>query len=239
MLASGLEQPNVVGSLSTDVQAPATFRHELLDFIARELPKWRDRPDRPVESSETVLSSQLCAHLNGVARHSDGWDVLQFRPEERDEENAGRKIDIVPAPCGTTICIEGRRHTDFDAILPIECKRLPIPKGSRRDEREYVFSEHSSAGGIQRFKSGAHGSTHRLASMIAYVQREATEYWDARIASWITELSDAEIPGWSRRDLLQFDRKDGVLRMAWLHSIHDRENGFSSIELRHLWIEMD
>jgi len=128
MLASGLEHLSVVGSLSTDIHAPATFRYKLLDFIASELPKWRDRPDRPVESSETVLSSQLCAHLNGAARHSAGWDVLQFRPEERDEENAGRKIDIVPAPCGTTICIEGRRHTDFDSILPIECKRLPFRK---------------------------------------------------------------------------------------------------------------
>jgi len=70
--------------------------------------------------------------------------------------------------------------------------------------------------------------------MIAYVQGEATEYWDARIASWITELADAEVPGWSRRDLLQFDRKDGVLRVAWLHSIHDREKGLSAVELRHL-----
>ena len=56
---------------------------------------------------------------------------------------------------GVAICVEGRRHTDFDSLMPIECKRLPTPKGDDRDEREYVFSEHTSTGGIQATTAAA------------------------------------------------------------------------------------
>lgn len=108
------------GYLSKEVHLLATSRYELLNFIAGELPRWRDRSDRKVETAETALTSQLCAHLNSAARHSTGWDFLQFRIEEPDEQNKGRKIDLVPAPCAATVWIEGRRHTDFDTILPIE-----------------------------------------------------------------------------------------------------------------------
>jgi hypothetical protein len=239
MLASDPEQMNVVGSLSTDLHAPATFRHELLGFIVNELPKWRDRPDRPKESSETVLSSQLCAHLNAVARHSEGWDMLQFRSEERDEANAGRKIDIVPAPCGTTISIEGRRHTDFDAILPIECKRLPTPSGGSRDEREYVFSQYSTTGGIQRFKAGQHGALHLIAAMIGYIQRENVDYWQQEVAGWISALVSAKEPGWTTKDALVLEARESVKRSATLRSVHERANGHADIELHHLWIEMN
>ena len=72
MLANRPNGSRQIGALDRDVQQPATFRHALIDFIADELPRWRDRPDRRVETSETVLTSQLCAHLNSVARHSDG-----------------------------------------------------------------------------------------------------------------------------------------------------------------------
>lgn len=165
------------GMLGRDVHVPATFRHELLAFIATELPRWRDRPDREPETAETILTSQLVAHLNSAARHSDGWDVLQFRPEETDEQERGRKVDLVAAPCGATIWIDGRRHADFDALMPIECKRLPTPPGKNRDEREYVFNQHASTGGIQRFKEGHHGAAHSLAGMIGYVQENTAKHW--------------------------------------------------------------
>jgi hypothetical protein len=135
------------GTFSSDLQKPATFRHELLEFIVGELPRWRDRADRPGATAETALTSQLCAHLNGVSRHSAGWDILQFRVEEADEKHKGSKIDLVASPSGATILVEGRRHTEFDSLLPIECKRLPTPIDRDRDEREYVISRHSSTGG--------------------------------------------------------------------------------------------
>jgi hypothetical protein len=238
MLADTPDTSAQFGTLSSDVQKPSTFRHELIDFIAGELPRWRDRPDRPVETAETSLTSQLCGHLNGASRHSPGFDILQFRVEEQDEEQAGRKIDMVASPCGASICVEGRRHTEFDSLMPIECKRLPTPKGSDRDEREYVFSRYSSTGGIQRFKEGNHASQHSFAAMIGYVQEETTAVWDTRVAGWINGLAGVE-PGWTTGDLLHLDQKDTTLRLAVFGSSHGRQKGLAAIDLRHLWLEMN
>ena len=238
MLANNQDNPAQIGTLSSGVQEPATFRRELLDFIADQLPRWRDRPDRPNETSETVLTSQFCAHLNSATRHSIGWDVLQFRVEEADEKNRGRKIDLVPSPRGVAIWVEGRRHTDFDVLLPLECKRLPTPKGNRRDEREYVISQTSSTGGIQRFKAGDHGAAHRLGAMIGYIQEQTTAHWSERVGSWISDLSGTH-DGWSLKDLLHLERQDAPLRMAIFRSSHERGNGLADIELRHLWLEMN
>ena len=238
MLADNPDGSPQIGAFSSDVQKPATFRLELIDFIARELPRWRDRPDRPRVMSETILTSQLCAHLNSTARHSSGWDILQFRVEEGDEQNRGRRIDLVAAPAGTTILIENRRHTDFDTLIPIECKRLPTPMDKDRDEREYVISRYSTTGGIQRFKAGYHGATHDLGAMIGYVQDETVKEWDERIAGWINELANNHEPGWTIRDLLHSILVDRILRIAVLRSLHEREGSLSDIHLRHLWIEM-
>jgi hypothetical protein len=238
MLANASDTSARLGALSSDVQKPATFRHELIDFIAKELPRWRDRPDRPAATAETSLTSQLCGHLNGASRHATGFDILQFRVEEQDEQKPGRKIDLVAAPCGASICVEGRRHTEFDSLMPIECKRLPTPKGPDRDEREYVISSHSSTGGIQRFKDGNHAGTHAFAAIIGYVQEGNTAHWSMRVADWINDLAGAEL-GWTTKDLLHLDRDDTALRLAMFHSAHERQKGLGTIELRHLWLEMN
>jgi hypothetical protein len=226
-----------VGSLHREIQKPATFRDELIAFIADELPKWRGRPDRPPETSETALTSQVCAHLNSAARHSPGWDILQFRVEEPDERQGGRKIDLVAAPSGTTVTIEGRAHVDFDSLMPIECKRLPTPTGPGRDEREYVITRNGTTGGIQRFKEGRHGAGHGIGAMIAYVQDGTSEVWEPRVASWISALAGIE-PGWTTKDLLHMQSRDGSRRLSLLSSSHERCNGLQPINLRHLWIEM-
>ncbi len=182
--------------------------HELIDFIAYELPRWRDHPDRSAQTSETALTSQLCGHLNTAARFSPGWDILQFRIEEPDEQQRGRKIDLVASPCGPTVWIEGRRCTQFDTLLPIECKRLPTPKDKDRDEREYVINRHATTGGIQRFKAGNHGAAHSLAAMIAYVQAESPATWHGRLNAWIGELERSTHIGWSAKDLMRIDPVD-------------------------------
>jgi hypothetical protein len=226
------------GSLSRDVHLPATALYELLSFISDELPRWRDRPDRKRETSETSLSSQLCAHLNSTARHSVGWDILQFRTEEPDDQVKGRKIDLVPAPCDAIVWVEGRRHIDFDALLPIECKRLPTPKDKDRDEREYVFNKHASTGGIQRFKAGHHGAGHKLGAMIGYVQHGTCSSWTTRVAEWINDLIASRQKGWTANDHLHLERDDATRQVAVLSSTHTREKGLSEIALRHLWVQM-
>jgi len=239
MLAKSTTAFAASGALCGGLHLPDTFRHELLAFIAHELPRWRDRPDRKAETSETTLTSQLCAHLNSAARHADGLDILQFRIEEPDEQHKGRKIDLVPAPCGTTLWIDGRRHADFDSILPIECKRLPTPKDKDRDEREYVFSKHSTTGGMQRFKAGHHGAVHRLGAMIAYVQEETAPIWYKRVTAWISELATSMQPGWSTNDLLQVEHDANAAGVAVYRSSHTREGNLPIIELRHLWVRMN
>jgi hypothetical protein len=237
MLANSPTVSTNSGSLSPDVHLPATSRFELIEFIASELPRWRDRIDRPHETSETVLTSQLCGHLNSAARLSS-WDFLQFRVEEQDEQKRNRKIDLVPSPCGATVIIEGRRHTDFDTILPIECKRLPTPTETGRDEREYVVSKSNSTGGIHRFKVGLHGGTHAVGAMIAYVQTDTPSLWTTRVENWIKDMIDAGQAGWSPSDYLLILRDDSIKRLTVLRSTHSRL-GKGAIELRHLWVGMN
>lgn len=237
MLADSAEGSIRSGAFASDVQRPSAFRSNLIGFIRHELPKWRDHPQRPFELAETGLTSQLCAHLNSATRLSPGWDILQFRVEEPDEQERGRKIDLVPAPSGTTIWIGGRSYTHYDALLPIECKRLPVPADARRDAREYVYSSLSSTGGIQRFKAGHHGAAHDEAVMIAYVQSDDVGAWAERISSWIADLATQRTPGWTEGDALHPLAPQGS-RLLQLRSVHTRSGVLPPIALTHLWIDM-
>lgn len=226
------------GQLGDDIHLPSTVRLALLEFIAHELPAWRDHPDRPSESAETRLTEHLCDYLNSAAYRSTDWSHVQFRTETGDETRAGRTIDLSAKPLASALIIEGRRHSIFDALLPIECKRLPTPTGADRDEREYVFSRHSSTGGVQRFKDGHHGAIHKLGGMIGYIQKDTCKHWSSQVAKWITELSESGQVGWSVDDLLQTETEDVARRTAILSSRHQRQGSLPQIELRHLWVEM-
>jgi len=239
MLANSLDASAHCGNLNKDVHLPATSRHELLDFIAGELPRWRDDPERPKNQSETTLTEYLCDYLTSAAHMSEGWDILQFRTEVGDEQRKGRKIDLVPKPCGTTIWIDGRRHTQYDSLLPIECKRLPTPKDKDRDEREYVFNEYASTGGIQRFKAGHHGAAHMLGAMIAYVQEETTTFWFKRVSEWIQAIIASGQSGWTAKDLLYLENDNELAGITTFRSTHTRGGGLQEIALRHLWIRMN
>src|SRR5260370_26233657 len=229
MLANSPDRLPQIGVLSGDVQKPGTFRNELLDFIGNELPAWRSRTDRKAETSETILTSQLCAHLNSATRHAPGWDILQFRVEEADENQLSRKIDLVASPSSCAIVVEGRRHVDFDSLMPLECKRLPTPKKGGRDEREYVFCKDTTTGGIQRFKAGHHGSGHTLGAMIGYVQEGTCEGWNDSVAGWRKGLAGVEA-GWTDEDLLCSFQPDESRQSATLRSTHTRQNGLPPIE---------
>jgi hypothetical protein len=226
------------GKLSADVHRPSSSKLAVLDFIATELPRWRDRRDRPSAQAETTLTEYLCDHLNQAAYLSSEWDHLQFRTETRDEMSSGRKIDLAVKPRAGSIVIEGRLHTVFDALFPIECKRLPTPKGTDRDEREYVFSQYTSTGGIQRFKAGLHGGEHSVAGMIGFVQEESCDLWAARVAQWITDLVASGQVGWSADDQLSIVRNDKTRGTAVLTSSHARSGFATNIAVRHLWIRI-
>lgn len=227
----------ISGQLGSGVLAEGRSRAAILDFILHQLPLWRDRPDRPPRTSETTLTSQLCAHLNSAARKTPGWDCLQFRVEEADETQASRKIDLVAAAAGDALIVQGRSYSDFETILPIECKRLPIPAGAGRDEREYVVTSVGVGGGIQRYKEGKHGAAHVRAALIAYVQEQSFDHWLVLIEGWIRDLHNAGSPGWSPADALVTQEQDAVTGIAVHESVHSRVN-LPEIQLRHLWVRM-
>jgi len=225
--------------IEPDILLPATARHELIGFVAHELPRWRDHPDRKPATSETTLTDQLCSHLNSEAYYSTAWSHVQFRTEVPDEVHRARAIDLAAKPCGGVLIIEGRRHSHFDTLFPIECKRLPTPKEKGRDEREYVITEPGTTGGIQRFKFGFHGAAHRFAAMIAYVQDQTFPYWIAQVNGWIRDLSTEANSAWDDSDVVRPLSDDPVARLRTLNSHHKREGGLEECELRHLWIRMN
>lgn len=225
------------GRLDRDIHLPSEAKLALMSFIAEELPRWRDHPDRPYRESETGLTEHLADHLNSATAYSVDWSHVQFRCETSDEAKPGRKIDLTAKPKASAIYIAGRRHSQFDALFPIEAKRLPTPRNSGRDEREYVITEPGSTGGIQRFKFGHHGSKHDFAGMIGFVQKETSEYWFEKLNGWIEQLVKQGVAGWSIDDLLKLTGNFSRQGVQGLKSQHVRL-GQNPCDLHHLWIQM-
>lgn len=238
MLADSYHLIPQSGRLHPEIHLPSTAKLELVSFIAEELPRWRDDTNRPIANTETKLTEHLCDYLNSAACISSTWDHIQFRTEVGDERQGGRKIDLAVKPLAAVLIIEGRRHSQFDMLFPIECKRLPTPTGRERDKREYVITEIGSTGGIQRFKLGLHGAAHNFAAMIAYVQEQSCSYWLDQVNCWIKDLAKATAPTWSNSDVLELLSEDLINGVSAFKSEHHREGGLNTCELRHLWLQM-
>lgn len=240
MLADSVAPSCQSGSLARDVHRVGASRFALLDFIQKELPCWRDHPDRPKDvNSETLLSEHLCDHLTGAARLSNTFDCFQFRTEITDEEKKARKIDLAVKPCGSSIIVEGRTYTQFESIMPIECKRLPTPHDAGRDPREYVVVGDKSTGGMQRFKCAKHGGAHQVAAMIGYIQQHDGDYWSKQVCAWIAGLVQEPSSIWTEDDSLTAVFLDSDAKISRLTSSHRRTEGHLPIVLHHLWIQMN
>jgi len=226
------------GTLDNSIFLPSEWLTSLVGFIRSALPGWRDDPSRPVVTGETGLTAQLCAKLNSLSRHAPGWDFLQFKREEPDDTDGRRSIDLAIAPSGSIIWIDGREYSEYRTLLPIECKRLPTPAGTDRDEREYLISRFSTTGGVQRFKAGHHGAAHTRAAMIGYVQDRNTAHWHGQLDAWVDEIVGDAAEGWSMHDKLTMIAHDAAARMSALQSKHMRRAGLDPILIDHLWIEM-
>jgi hypothetical protein len=228
-----------LGRLDAEIHLPSTAKYAILQFIAEELSNWRDDPSRPAHEAEDRLTESLADHLTSAAYHSAQMNHVKFRTEAGDEVNAKGTMDLSVKPLAATLVIEGRRTTIFETILPIECKRLPTPRGTDRDFREYVFSEKKASGGIQRFKEGKHAAAHKLAGMIGYVQEETCADWHGHTTKWIDGLIAAKQKGWSSGDHLRLEYEDPRRKVTVLSSKHTRTSRRGDIELRHLWIHMN
>jgi hypothetical protein len=231
MLADRVTSPMAAGRLNPEFASRGVLLDRIVDFIADELPRWRDHPQRPSADAEKTLTHQLCIHLEHAARRS--FDLIMFTHEPPDDAKSGRSLDLAVH----LLEVKGQAYTSFEILLPIECKRLPTPKAARRDEREYVCSRLQTTGAIQRFKSGAHGSRHAQAVIIGYTQRGDADGWLSLINQWLDECGATQ-PLWQGEELVTVSAlsQHGVYRYR---SSHRRALPVSSpILIHHLWIMM-
>jgi len=225
---------------ATVLQADA-FHREIVEFIERELPVWRDRPNRPQLMDEPNLNQTLCLRLNSASRRQS-FDAVQFLQEPL--QSSARRGDIGVMPLGMII-VEGRTYDDFEQLLPIECKRAPTPPDIRRGDVEYVhgLAGHRT-GAIERFKHGLHGPTNRRALIIAYVQEESFDHWlaiiNARLALLSKNGTDEGL--WRPAEALFGDASNQGADVQKLTSKHRRlvpPSSSSTIDMEHLWLRMN
>lgn len=239
MLADYPDITPSAGRLDYEIHMPSSAKLEILGFIAAELPLWRDHPDRNTAVvAENRLTEYLCDHLNSAAYYSN-LSHVQFRSETADETCVGRRVDLTVKPRAATIFIEGRRHSQFDSLFPIECKRLPTPKGPTRDSREYVITDPGTTGGMQRFKFGLHGATHKFAAMIAYVQESTFSSCLDEVNGFIRDLASKPNSAWYVSEVLHPVDENTKGGISTFKSELIRVPTLDNLYLRHLWIQMN
>lgn len=240
MLADRLSSHRPLGNLDPvqKVFLWNSFFNQFYEFLGKQISIWSADSQKLYKTAENALTQQLCSHLNFASYHTPGWDILRFNIEVIDEIHPGRRIDLAAFPCAYKIEVQGRCYTHYDMIIPIECKRLPTPKSTGRDEREYVFDGHSTLGGIQRFKLGLHGKIHAYGAMIAYVQSDKCCNWFPKVNKWIEELAATGQKGWSKSDVLKGITASVSNGMEAYDSTHQREGSIEPINIRHFWIEI-
>ncbi len=213
-----------------------TLVEQTIDFVRTQIASWRDDAERLERNAEDKLTLQLCDFLDSTAR--TGFPMVRF---SREEPQAGqRKVDLAAKPISAVVIL-GRHYTIYDAVIVMECKRLPPPTRDR--EREYVSGGTKTTGGIQRFKLGLHGAKHATAMMIGYIQEEDERFWWRTINHWVDNLCAPENDDgcdWSASDYLQQQQIDADAGIATCKSIHGREGDVLSptIVLEHLWVVM-
>lgn len=124
----------------------------------------------------------------------------------------------------------------------IEAKRLPTPNNANRDEREYVFVDHSQKqfdgnGGIERFKLNKHGDGLPIAIMFGYVQSETFEYWEEKVNQWLQSYTSIVACNKDER-LIRINQ-----RANRFHSTHKRidyksKQMMDDITIYHFWITL-
>lgn len=214
---------------------PHALVERTLEFIEKELPRWRDRPDRQEESSEEKLNAQLCKHLNSAARKSRL--PVMFHHEEKQMKN--RRVDI-SAGLDEGGFIGSIYHSIDEPFLVIEGKRLPSPGGKSR-ETEYITGGAALTGGVQRFRMGLHGAGLGTVSLIGYLQGDNFQRWFERINGWIQRLAEDSASGeqWGGGELLADLSINPSDRTGRSSSVHPRIGSDGAVfRIRHLWVEM-
>jgi hypothetical protein len=230
----------VVGAPDTELLEADAFHHAIVAFIEHHLPVWRDRADRPRVTDEPQLNETLCDHLDCAARRY--FDSIRFSHEPY--QTPGRAADLAVKP-GKSIVVEGIGYSEFEQLLPIECKRLPTPPDSRRSDCEYVhgLSGHRN-GAIERFKHGLHGPTNHRAMIIAYVQKNDFKHWEGVINQRLQKQADGGVDQglWAPAEILSAVLSKTGTECQKLESVHrrgQRPAASPQVKIEHLWVRMN
>jgi hypothetical protein len=241
MIADEPPKTPTIGTPDSVVLDARAFHERIVGFIEQELPVWRDRPELSQMTDEPNLNQSLCLHLDKASRRQC-FDSIRFLQEPI--QASGRNADIGVMPLDN-IMVEGICYHDFEQLLPIECKRLPTPLGSRRSDLEYVHGVPGHrTGGIERFKHGLHGPTNQHALMVAYVEAEPFAHWltaiNARLAKLATDRTDDGI--WNPTEPLSSCTSAQGAELHRLKSCHRRLSPPCSsdrVEMEHIWLRMN
>lgn len=240
MIANEPRPTPFVGVPDATVLGTDAFHHAIVAFVEHQLPVWRDRADRPPVNDEPRLNETLCDHLDCASRHS--FDSIRFSHEPY--QTPGRAADLAVKP-GRHIVVEGVGYSEFEQLLPIECKRLPTPPDKRRSDCEYVHGlPGHRTGAIERFKHGLHGPTNRRALIIAYVQEESFGRWLTIINKRLRQLANngADNGLWSPTELISSSGDvihGGVCKLGSRHRRILLPATFDGIDVDHLWMQMN
>jgi hypothetical protein len=230
------DQISGLGQITNGAE-PNGLLHATIEFVAQQLPTWRDDADRKPVDAEEKLNAQLCKWLNVAANH--GLPMVHFSHEER--QTKGARVDMSAAPKQRSL-FGTLWHTIYDPFLVIEGKRLPSPPPKSR-RREYVSGGQEISGGIQRFKLCIHGSTVTSAAIIGYIQEQSPKHWHAEINRWIDELAKEPVCHacvWTKDDKLGTLTVDAERNTSISQSCHVRvgEALTTTIDVFHFWVSM-
>jgi hypothetical protein len=233
----GKSKHGTAGGKITRGISPNTLVERTIEFVATQLPLWRDDPTRPSVNAENQLNIQLSKFLDSRARAH--FAMALFHHEEHQGKR--RRVDLSAGPTPTAIKAMPRLRSIYEPFLVLEGKRIPAPSAAR--EREYVTGFAKRSGGIQRFKVALHGANHDTAVMIGYVQANELAHWRATINRWIGELAvsgDDVTCNWTAGDALQALREESAPRTSRCESRHARTARREADEIRlvHLWVRM-
>lgn len=224
----------ISGSLSgPDAPKFDTSLKNLIVFLEKNLVVFAETISATGIQNEKGLTQALVKILNPSA--IKGFYPFWFEKEymEKPERGDSPSVDIGTLNLGKDDRVINSKLAGNKSFFSIEAKRLPTP-GSKR-EKEYVIGSKNN-GGIERFKTGKHGSQLKDSGMIGFIQENDFKYWNNKINEWIVELtrmdSESDIK-WHESEILR--PKHFKKTIAQLISKHDRNNK-SNIVLCHLWV---
>lgn len=187
---------------------------------------------RSVEAEDKITVG-MSRYLDSESELSD--DVFKFRFVNQD------------SPCDIGVYLGRGYNKSSKNFCWIEAKRLPTPKQSNRDEREYVFVDHSKLnnngnrqfdnnGGIERFKMSKHAAGYPVAMIFGYVQDETFAFWERKINEWLGIFSTT-LPFTSKEQLERVDNQEN--RYISIHQRIDKNyQPAGRIKLYHFWINV-